>query len=443
MKKFFLGLVVLVMLSTFVMAGGGQSSTGQAAGGKTEIRAAYWGEALRVELYHNIIAEFEKANPDVSVIREIAPFDEYFAKLVVQVAGGNAADFLAMHPRYAADYFPRGVFEVLDTYIANKTISTDGWAQGAIDMGKYGGKSYALAMGITYQSSMIDLAAFRNLGVEPPPYEWTWDDVRSKGLEVKEAYARQGKTSGYWFIADETWDTNFNNFRYYVRARGREAYNEDGTLGFTANDLEDYLNMWKDFRDIGIAPDAAASTEYQAASFEASMFGRGRLLLTNGAVNQIFRNQSTFPDKELVVIRIPKIPNAVMAPEFPEGGMFGVYARTSDAKKTAAARLLNFWLNDERSLVLYQLDQGVPGNTPLVNRVVVPVLAPSLVLAANHVNAVSQIATASPNPPLGTSQIAQEYFSMAQQVAFGVKTPEAAVREFMVLANDILVRNRR
>ena len=445
MKKFVVFLVIFMMLSAFAMAAGsGQSSGSQAApGAKTEIRASYWGEALRVQLYSNIIAEFEKANPDVTVVREIAPFNEYFDKLVVQVAGGNAADFLAMHPRFAADYFPRGVFEVLDPYIANKTISTAGWAQGAIDMGKFGGKSYALAMGVTYQGSMIDLALFKNLGVAPPAFEWTWDDVRSKGLEVKAAWAKQGKTSGYWFIGDESWDTNFNNFRYYVRNLGREAYKEDGTLGFTAKDLEDYFNMWKDFRDIGIAPDAAASTEYQTASFEASMFGKGRLLLTNGAVNQIFRNQSTFPDKELAIIRIPKMAKAVMAGEFPEGGMYGVYAKSTAAKKTAAARLLNFWLNDERSLKLYLLDQGVPGNTPLVEKVVIPLLPPMLVKAANHVNIVSKIATASPNPPIGTSQIAQEYFGIAQQVAFGTKTPAVAVKEFMDLANGILAKNKR
>jgi multiple sugar transport system substrate-binding protein len=202
--------------------------------------------------------------------------------------------------------------------------------------------------------------------------------------------------------------------------------------------------MWKEFSDLGICPNAAVSVETLNNTLENSLFAQERTLIaTYQPANQYWLYCTSFPGREITIIRQAGSKGNIAVGEFPGMGLYGVNSRSTPEKKRAAAQLLNFWLNDQRSLVLYQLDQGVPGNTPLVERVVIPVLSPSLVLAAKHVNLVSQIATASPNPPLGTSQIAQEYYAKAQEVAFGVKTPEAAVREFMVLANDILARNRR
>jgi len=173
MKKTFLVLLVLIMLSATVFAGGAnqqQPSSGTqaapaaapaaAAPAKVQIRAAYWGDTKRFDLYDAIIKEFEKAFPNVTVVREPVSWNDYWDKLSVQVAGGNAPDFLCMHPQYAADYIPRGVCEVLDPYIANGTLSFNGWAQSAIDTGKFNGKIYMVPMGITFSSVVVNTGAF-------------------------------------------------------------------------------------------------------------------------------------------------------------------------------------------------------------------------------------------------------------------------------------------
>ena len=129
--------------------------------------------------------------------------------------------------------------------------------------------------------------------------------------------------------------------------------------------------------------------------------------------------------------------------EYPEGAHYGVFSRTTPEKKRAAAQLLNFWLNDSRSLVLYQLDQGVPANEPVVRQHVIPILNQYHVQAVNFVNDLSRIATPSPNPPTGSSEVSQEYLTAAQAVAFGQKTPAAAARDLFNQAQAIIARNRR
>jgi multiple sugar transport system substrate-binding protein len=171
MKKVFFLLVLFVVLSVSLMAGGGQQGSGTQTGseGKLEIRASWWGDTKRHEVYNKIVDEFEKANPDVVVVRELQTWGDYWDKLSVQVAGGNAADFICMHPQYAADYISKGVCEPLDKYIADGIISTEGWSQTIIDTGKFNGTMYMMAMGVSFQGFLVNTGVFKQLGITPLP----------------------------------------------------------------------------------------------------------------------------------------------------------------------------------------------------------------------------------------------------------------------------------
>ncbi|MDR2094282.1 MAG: ABC transporter substrate-binding protein [Treponema sp.] len=422
-------VLVVAVLPLFAGGGQGQPSGGAAAPGKTEIRAAWWGDTKRHELYNQIIDEFQKVNPDITVVREPTSFNDYWDKLSVQVAGGNAPDFLCMHPRFAADYIPRGVCEVLDPYIADGTLSTKGWAQSVIDAGKYEGKIYMMAMGVTFNACFINLGAFKELGVTPPGFEWSWEDLKRIGIQIRAALDRQGKKTT-WMINDLTIDADFNAFRYFVRERGREQYNADGSIGFTQKDIEDWFAMFKEFRDLGIIPDAATSIEYFSNVLEDSLFGRDKVFLRYIPVNQFWLYNSTFPNKELGIVRQSGSAGNMRPGEFPEGAHFAANAKSVPARKLAAVKLINFWVNDPKSLVLFKLDQGVPGNADQVQKAVMPVLDQYQLAAVNFVNTLSKITTSSPNPPIGASEIAQEYLKAAQEVAFGAKTPAVAAKEF-------------
>jgi ABC-type glycerol-3-phosphate transport system substrate-binding protein len=89
----------------------------------------------------------------------------------VQVAGGNAPDFIGMHPQYAADYIGRGMVEPLDQYIKDGIISTDGWAQGTLNTGVVNGVTYMMPMGVTFTSEFVNAGVLKDLGFDvPAPY---------------------------------------------------------------------------------------------------------------------------------------------------------------------------------------------------------------------------------------------------------------------------------
>jgi multiple sugar transport system substrate-binding protein len=426
---------VISVLPLFAGGGQGQSSGGAASSGKTEIRAAWWGDTGRHELYNRIVDEFQAANPDVVVAREPTSWNDYWDKLSVQAAGGNAPDFMGMHPQYSADYIPRGVCEPLDAYIADKTLSTDGWAQGTIDTGKYDGKVYMMAMGVTFSVSFVNTGLFKELGVTPPAFDWTWEDARRIGLQVRAAFDRQGKRTS-WMFNDIS--TSINSWRYFIRQHGRELYDAKGDIGAQVSDVEEWFTMFKEFRDAGIVPDAATATEYFNATLEDSLFSRDKILILWVPVNQYKLYSTTFPNKEVSIIRMQTAPGRSVG-EFPEGAHFAVNSRAAPEKKRAAVRLMNFWLNDERSLKIYGLDQGVPGNLK-VGEVIIPALDQYQLKIVEVVNALSKIGTPTIYPPTGASEIDLLFRNFGEQVQFNQKTPAAAAREFYDQAVAIRAR---
>ncbi|MCL2320019.1 MAG: extracellular solute-binding protein [Treponema sp.] len=434
MKKVFLLLVVLAVLSASVFAAGSSQQPQPASGGqaaapaKVQIRASYWGDTKRFDLYDQIIKEFEKVYPNVTVVREPVSWNDYWDKLSVSVAGGNATDFLCMHPQYYADYVPKGVLEPLDPFIANKTFSLDGWAQSTIDTGKWNGKIYMVAMGVTYSSVVVNTGVFKQLGVTPPSFDWSWADCKNIGLQVRKAFDAQGKKDS-WMLGTQI--SNINSSRYFFRQRNHELYDASGNVAVPVQDVQDWFAMWKDFQDNGIVADAATATEFRTATLEQSLFAKDRSLADYIPVNQFWLRNQTFPNKQMAIVRHPGSKGEAYVGEWPEGAHYGIYAKTTPEKKLAAVQLMNFWLNDPRSLVLYKLDQGVPANTPVLDKNVIPLLDPYSKTAVDFVNTLNKISRPTIFPPPGASAIDALFLNKAEMVQFGSKTPAQAAKEFI------------
>jgi len=442
MKRLLMVFAAFILFSTVLMAAGGRQGSGAqaATGGPVEIRARYWGEAKRFELYDKIIQEFEKVHTNVTVIREPSTWGEYWDKLNVQIAGGNAPDFLNMHPQYAADYLPKGVLEPLDKFIADGVLSLEGWAKSSIDTGMYNGVNYMLAMGNNFNGAIVNYTGFKALNVDPPEFEWSWDDTKRIGQQVRAAFDAQGRRN-YWMLNDIS--NNILNFRYYNKAFGREVYDPNGNITCTQADVERWYAMFKEFRDLGIIPDAATATEFSRNTLEDSLVARDRVLIVWNPAAQLWHFTVTFPNKDLHLIRMAGSKGLPYPGEWPQGAHYGIYSRTTPEKKLASAQLMNFWLNDGRSLRLFGFDQGVPANTPLVNQVIVPTLDPPSKEFFDFVNTLQKIATPTNHPPPGASEIDALFARCAEEVAYNRKTPADSAKEFFDGAIAIRARASR
>lgn len=408
-----------------------------APAGQVEIRAAWWGDTNRHELYNQIIDAFEAANPDVRVVREPTSWADYWDKMSVQSASGSLPDFLGMHPQYSNDYINRGVLLPLDELVAAETIDLSEFSQSAIDTGVVAGVNYMVPMGITFQSVFANKALFDELGVEVPSFDWTYDDLRETGLQVREALDAAGQSDA-WMVADNS--TNYQFFRYFIRQRGKELFTESGDVGYAAEDAAAYWSTWKELADLGIATDAATTVEFATATLEDNLLARKMILLSSIPVNQLTLYVNTLPDLDIVLLRNPS--QAGFEPgEFPEGAHFAISATAPAEKQAAAARLLNFWVNDPASLELFKLDQGVPGNQ-VAAETIVPLLNETQVRILEYVNTVAEIATASTYAPAGASEVEALFRSLGEQVMYGTSTPEEAADALVTGAQEIVEQAR-
>jgi multiple sugar transport system substrate-binding protein len=423
-----IGLLVLlavVFFGTSLFAGGGKGDTAGSASGKTTIRAFYWGDTKRFELYRSILDQFEAANPDVSVNMETASWADFWDKLSVQTGGKNVPDFMGMHVQYAADYLPKGVCEVLDPYVADGTLDLSEWSQSAIDTGKYDGKLYMMAMGVGFQSLFFNTQLFKEVGVDLPPFDWTFDDAKVIGAKVRAALDKQGKTTT-WMLEDMS--TSLNSWRYFVRAHGREIYDAKGNINFLPSDAEEWFTLYKEFRTMGIIPDPATVTEYNNTTLENSLFGKDKVMTRTIPVHQFKLYTTTFPNKQLVIQRNPGY-KGTRNGEFPEGSSWAASGMTTPEKKKAAVRLINFWENDIRSQSRFLLDMGFAGNQRM-GREIMSFLTPAELEVVKFINTMMPVTTATPNPPSGASEIDGLFTNIAEQVRFDRKTPAAAAKEF-------------
>lgn len=398
-----------------------------------EIRAAWWGDTGRHELYGSIIDVFTSNFPHVTVVQEPVGWGDYWERLTVQVAGGNAPDFFGMHPQFVADYAPRGVLMPLQPYVDAGIIDLSGWEESVINSGRIDGTLLMLSMGITFSSTFINVGLYEELGISVPDFAWNWDDLKTIGLQVRDAFDARGERNN-WVYADGS--GAFQLFRQWVRHNGRELYTPNGDIGFTVGDAEGWFTVWKELRDLNLIPDAATTAEFHNATLEDSLFSRQRVLGVSVPVNQFNLYNNTFPDKKLSIIRNPVTPGGAPG-ELVEGAHFAVFGNTTPEKAVAAAQLMNSWLNTAESLALFGLDQGVPGNLAL-SSAYMDNLTPAQRLNVEFSDAISALPMAPAiYPPAGAGEINSLFELKAEEVRFDMKTPAVAAQELFDEATAI------
>jgi multiple sugar transport system substrate-binding protein len=458
-KMFITILVVMLVLSITLLSACGGESGGTAVESEdtqqptepndtdsqtaeetpVEIRVAWWGDTTRHQLYNQICDVFESKYPNIKLVREPASWADYWSKLTVQSASGGAPDFMGMHPFYGSDYVQRGVIEPLDAFIQDGVIDVSNFPQSAVDSGKLNNIVYMIPMGITIDALLVNNSMLKDLEVTTPNFDWTWDDLKAIGTEARAALDAKGKKDS-WLMDDMS--GVYEMFRVWARQNGRvDLYTPEGDIAYTEEDVKGWFTMWNDLRKSGIIPDAATASEYANAALEDTLLVRGRAAIRRIPVNQYKMHCIALPEDELIMVRHPSKPDGDIG-EFVYGAHFAVSSKTTPEKKLAAAKLINFWVNDEDSIELFRLDQGVPANTKMVE-FLTPLLDEQDKPTLDYVNKLMPLAKPIIFAPAGATEVDSLFKTLADEVRFEKKTPEEAATELISKAQPILDSNKK
>ncbi|TWT02482.1 ABC transporter substrate-binding protein [Planomicrobium sp. CPCC 101079] len=174
MKKKYSSVVLTLLAVLLILSGCAGESTSNSSsegGSKTQINFMHWrGEDKAV--LDEIIAEFEKENPDIAVEMTIYPSDQYMATAQRMLQEGSTGDVFASFPGSQFESLQSaGVFEDLsgEAFVSN-------FDENLISVGQQDGKQLALPYQLVFNMPIYNKAMFEELGLEVPK---SWSEFQA------------------------------------------------------------------------------------------------------------------------------------------------------------------------------------------------------------------------------------------------------------------------
>jgi multiple sugar transport system substrate-binding protein len=329
-----------------VLSGCGSSS---GSGGTQTVRFVWWGNQDRADATTKAVALFEKKNPGIRVQTEFSGYAAYVQKLTTQVAGGAAPDLIQLDRPTFGEYQHRHVLADLSRYTGS-TLRVDKIPANLLAGGKADGKQYAVPAGQTTQMLVYDKDLFDKAGVRVPENGWTWEQFAKDMQKVGAATGVAGTTDFGWAV---DW------FDSWLHGRGKQLYTADGKLGFTAADLEQFWNTTAALRTKKGVSAPEATTKMDGSTQNSA------LVLKQAASEMNYdSNLTSYLSSYQGTLKAAPLPGddpahsgmAALPPVY-----FGIAQHSSH--KDAAAKLLDFLVNDPEAGAALGATRGVPANS--------------------------------------------------------------------------------
>lgn len=281
--------------------------------------------------HNDILAEFEKENPDIQVQLEPTNYGDYYARLKTQIAAGSPPDIIQIGDDAIADFAGNGAVIDLGSYITGKNgIDATIYLPGLLDPGKYQGKQYFLPKDYSPLIVYYNKKLFDQYKVDYPKDGWTWDDF------LKTAQSLTKPNDGIWGVQlPGPWTTGFE---YWIAAAGGKLISEDGKTfvgNFDSPAIAKAVQFYGDlYNKYKVAPPPA----------DLSAFGGGNSEFDNGkAALRIFGYwpKSGLLKDDKVSLGVVGLPKGDKRANVLFWGGFGITSASKN--KDAAWRLLSFY----------------------------------------------------------------------------------------------------
>ncbi|GAA1144916.1 MULTISPECIES: sugar ABC transporter substrate-binding protein [Microbacterium] len=218
--------VALVAATALVLAGCSGGGSGEQSGDRT-VTFMGWGSPQEVDVFKDMIAQYEKKYPGVKVDYISVPAADFQTKLQTMIAAKKTPDVFYMVGENLQPLVKNGVIADLSDYVAdNEIFDADNVWKNAIDLWKFDGTTpgqgaiYALPKDIGPFALAYNKDLFAAAGIPDPDPEvpWTWDEFVANAKKL---------TSGEG--ADKTYGTAPYSLESAVWSNDADWLNADHT----------------------------------------------------------------------------------------------------------------------------------------------------------------------------------------------------------------------
>jgi multiple sugar transport system substrate-binding protein len=420
MRSFKASVAALVVALVVPLAAcGDDSEPSQNSNEPVELSIFWWGAEARAKLTEDALALYTKKHPNVTFKKTWQANQGYFEKLAVLTAGNDAPDIFQIDDNYLTEYAARGVTLDLSKYADGKDLDLSKFPESLKSYGEVDGKLAGVAFGENTQGLVFNKTTLDKFGLPAPTIGMSWEDFITWAANATTATKIPGTMDP---------SADYKAFWVWLRQQGKDLYK--GTeLGFTADDVTKWFELWKGARDRGATPPADVIHEGNATDISKQLVVTGKALTSWVWVNQMPELKKNTKD-ELGVISYPGNPNA----QWGRASMYLSVFRNSKHKDTAVD-VINFLANDQEAGKVLGTDRGLPSNLDIRQLVEQTVTDPAMKLSIQVENELGKSFGKAPSvPPKGHSTVRSELVKAAENAQYGRATPAAAAQQFFAAA---------
>lgn len=323
-KSWFLKMLLLVVAITMVFVTSGTA--------KTTLR--FWGHSWlgAVRANEALIEKFESENPDIEIVYEVFPYDDFFPKLQTTVAAGTVADVLEgwgeWMPIYAA---VGGLCKVPDSVMTKAEIE-ETYFSPTIASFRFEGEYYGLPheFNIEYGGLIINKEMFREAGITDTEFE-TWDELLDVAAKLTKTDADgQVIQSGFEILEPDGATFGYLSF---IMQLGGDYRAEDGVhVKFNTPKGIEAMEFL-----VNLSKFATGMDPYEAFFAEqAAIYWRGPWIMADATAD--------FPELDFDYVSVPPLKGNR---DFPAETGWGVVVTSACENKEAAWKFVEFMLARE------------------------------------------------------------------------------------------------
>ncbi|WP_320066343.1 ABC transporter substrate-binding protein [Micromonospora sp. RTGN7] len=424
-RRRLLGALIGMPFAATGLAGCGGEEETPVDDGLIELSVFWYGNTKRAELTEKALRLYSARNPRINFRVTWQGFDGYYDRLATQAAGGNVPDLIQIDDTVLTEYARREILLDLSRYTADNRLDLRGLPPGLVRYGEVDGRTMGVAAAQTSAAVVYNRALLRRLGVPAPRSAMSWQEYVDWAARVTRA--SDGRVAG---TMDPSGD--HRALWLWLRSRGGELY-QGRKLGFTANDLVDWFELWQGARTRRATPSAALIDQADGGETNRQLVVTGHTAASFAWAHQLPELQRYTGD-ELAVAAFPGPPGAQWA----RASMYWAAFRGT-RHADIAADVINFLTTNMEAGLALGLERGVNPNLAIRRYVKGSVTDVGQQRAAGLAEALADGLGPAPSPPpKGHARVRALLVATAERVRSGRVGIRAAASRFIAQADAAL-----
>jgi len=130
------------------------------------------------------VKRFDEQSTNHKVILRHARYEQYWDKILTQMAGGTPPDVIFLESTRMQTYVKRGSLLPIDDLFKKEPGLENRFYPGTLDAYRFQNKIYALPNDFAFIMVFYNKDHFEKAGITPPSDGWSWDEFRSTAKKL-------------------------------------------------------------------------------------------------------------------------------------------------------------------------------------------------------------------------------------------------------------------